>query len=1228
MRKPVKYTLLGMIPVVLLGIFTGFFLCGSFFLTRVVLPVLSGRAGIEIAAERMEWSPFLSRLKAEKLRIGPVRSPCFQAEHAEFTYALQELLRGNWTFSDLFVERGDFTLFRVAGGWSCFRPAPASAAEERSGEKKGGAPAEKRSPPRFDLSRIRVADSRLTLVYGESGSGGAFELSGLSGSSPAFRNGEPFAAELSGRVKLATSRASHVDDGRVTLSFEAMLDEALRLRALKTKCGFTELAGTVGGVALDGGALSLDLEAEEHDGGFEIDRFQLIQSRNGTPRSIMDLSGAIRRAPLSIRVEVKRGTVSPEVMAICTDLGFGFNPGHATLECRGKFSYGNRCLSSDGMLRLTRSGDAIFGLERIDIPDFRLDVEHRAEVDFNSSRIDLARFSATVVTEGRESASLRLRKPVRYSWQTRGKENTQSAEFDLSFDRFDLSQLRFALPPESPLRSLNGKFSAKAQLLFRHNLSSVGVLGNGRLEEGGWRFNGRRFPAGEARVGVDLLLRRNLDVQGNSITLSLHEGERELAAFSCSGSGSLPRREGRLRMRMERIDPDFAVWFFPAGAPYAAGWKRLELSPAELSAAVTVARGGRAIRVQTLELSAERRGNPFATLRLTPFTWDAETGALDHGPGFTFRGSLPAEAVNPLIGTAAKFRSGAFECALTGKLNRNLNGGLIDGTCSLDEAVLDGLHGRRFAGFGVQNRFSLYLPDFQTLEVKTADFYLRSRGRPALRLECPGTFQFQEGRYRGEWQLRYLNEQFLSLLAPNLAAEAQFSGRIQVNAQNHFESFRAACALECSRWLPPDRAGEPFSGRLLAVFDSSPHHWSVRNFRLKFSRAEQLLADFTGECRVDRFRADGPVSIRLSSRQLEFGDLLKLFSGGGLFGSADAAASAHSATPAPAKTGAVGKGALSSLHFGPRPIDFGCRLEKVRLTPELAGALEGRFRLREGSVHSEYLNVTLDGARFDGKVRAESVPEGIRCSLAVRGNDRMPCRPLLEFLTGVRSEGFEGVLSSLDSSVNWLDDGTEGSFPATLSGYFRMKLRDVVIPNGLSNSLFGRLFLLPVDLVGQLSSLMPEELNSLSDGFFSGSSLRWALRTLRLSSGTLELSADRGEVMVRECRFLGDWIDRISFSGMFQLGGDQNLQLESQLLIAGIPLTVPVRGTLSKPSISLQPGAIAGVGEFVNRIRVLKLFDFENRIGVEPALLIHDLSPKETLRELRYIFDELFKRKR
>lgn len=1238
MRRPVKYTLLGAIPVVLAGIFTGFFLCGSFFLSRVVLPAVSRRAGIEIVADQVNWSCFSSRLEAENLRIGPADAPCFSAGRAAFRYGLPELFGGTLKFSEILVERGEFTLFRVPGGWSCFRPR----AQDNSTGKTPEEPAEsavrrdpetqRKKPLQFDLSQIRIVDSRLMLVYGQTGAGGAFELSNLSGSAPVFRNGELFSAELSGRVKLATSRASQVDDGRMTLVLNSHLNEALFPESLELKCELAGLAGRVGGAELHGGALSLEMKARARGRGVDVEQFHLVQSRNGEPRSVIDLSGAMQWAPFSIRADFTRGTVSPEVLAVCTDLGLGFNPGEATLECRGKFSYGGRRFSSDGMIRLTRTGEAIFGLERIDVPDFRLDVTHRAVVDLNRSEIDLARFSATMTAGGRESASLRLRRPVRYSWLTRADEKRENAEFDLVLDRFDLQLLRFALPGDSPVRGIGGQLSGKVQLLCRHNLSSVGVLGNGRLEKGRGEIGGRRIPADEALFGLDLQLRRNFDFQANSVTLSLQKEAQEIGALACSGKGSLRRGEAELQLRFERLVPELATWFEPACAPFVAIWRRAGVSPADLSAAVAFADGGRSVHIRDGKLTAERAGKPFATLQLNSFSWFPQSGTLNHGPEFSFRCAGPLSLVNPFLPPErGRVLAGEFQCALTGRLNRQLDGGVIDGECALDGIGLR-CGAKEFSGFGVQNRLSLYFPDFNTVEIKTADFYLRRHGRPALRLECPGTFQFQEGRYRGEWQLRYLNEQFLKLFSPTLAREAQLTGKVQVTAQNHFEAFRAAVALECSRWLAATREELPCNGRLLAVFESSPRQWAVRNFQLKFNRAELPLADFTGECRVDRFQEDGPVAVRLSSPRVELGELLKLFSRDGAFRSSEGEEAAPRGDGAPAETlraGARPAGRrVPALFFGRRPVDFGCRFEKLRLAPELEATLEGRFRLKEGEARSEYLNFTLNGARFDAEVRASSRPEGIRGELAVRGDDRLACRPLLELLAGVRDDGFEGVLSSLNTRLSWLDDGRENGFLNTLSGYFRMKLRNVVIPNGVANTLFGRLLLLPVDLAGKLSTLMPDELAALPGRIFSASSLQQTLRTIQFSSGDLDLSADHGEVIVRECRFLGDWIDRIGFSGRFQLGSEQKLQLESQLSIGGIPLTLPVRGTLTRPEIDLQRGATAGIGDFIRRIQALKLVDFGTDSDGEPALLIHDLSPKETLRELRYIFDGLFKQKR
>ena len=73
---------------------------------------------------------------------------------------------------------------------------------------------------------------------------------------------------------------------------------------------------------------------------------------------------------------------------------------------------------------------------------------------------------------------------------------------------------------------------------------------------------------------------------------------------------------------------------------------------------------------------------------------------------------------------------------------------------------------------------------------------------------------------------------------------------------------------------------------------------------------------------------------------------------------------------------------------------------------------------------------------------------------------------------------------------------------------------------------------------------------------------------------------------------------------------------------------MPVRGTLTRPVVDIQQGATAGISDFIQRVHALKLIDFGTDSSGEPALLIRDLPLKDTLRELRYIFDELFKQKR
>lgn len=95
-----------------------------------------------------------------------------------------------------------------------------------------------------------------------------------------------------------------------------------------------------------------------------------------------------------------------------------------------------------------------------------------------------------------------------------------------------------------------------------------------------------------------------------------------------------------------------------------------------------------------------------------------------------------------------------------------------------------------------------------------------------------------------------------------------------------------------------------------------------------------------------------------------------------------------------------------------------------------------------------------------------------------------------------------------------------------------------------------QLFLYPVDLVSQLGRMVPEQLGQLDTSLLARDGLGSHLRTVRFSNGDVRLRADDGRVTVEECRFDGDWVNRMTFSGSVELTGERKLDLVSRLSVS------------------------------------------------------------------------------
>lgn len=291
--------------------------------------------------------------------------------------------------------------------------------------------------------------------------------------------------------------------------------------------------------------------------------------------------------------------------------------------------------------------------------------------------------------------------------------------------------------------------------------------------------------------------------------------------------------------------------------------------------------------------------------------------------------------------------------------------------------------------------------DFNALDVKMFNFYMRRLGKPALRLECPGVWNFSEGSYRGDWAIRYLNEQFVQLLDPALAAAVQLTGSMQVIVRDHFETVRLAGAVECPRWLLPE-PGVPLEGRLGFVLSKNPSELSLSQFQAALRRGGPLV-DLSGGFRVDLVKPDGGVNLQLHSSLIDLDKLIELFQPIAAAAQArheaenkknEAAATAEAESVKKEKTAVpvVEKAPPPVLDFGPRPVDVEVLADEIRLSSGVSGSLNSRILFDRNRMNTNYFRIVLNQAQYDAELAAASGAEGVRCMARVRGSEPLALR--------------------------------------------------------------------------------------------------------------------------------------------------------------------------------------------------------------------------------------------
>ncbi|NLK83521.1 MAG: hypothetical protein GX280_05490 [Lentisphaerae bacterium] len=134
-----------------------------------------------------------------------------------------------------------------------------------------------------------------------------------------------------------------------------------------------------------------------------------------------------------------------------------------------------------------------------------------------------------------------------------------------------------------------------------------------------------------------------------------------------------------------------------------------------------------------------------------------------------------------------------------------------------------------------------------------------------------------------------------------------------------------------------------------------------------------------------------------------------------------------------------------------------------------------------------------------------------------------------------------------------------------LEGEWLASYRNVVIPNEFQQTVLGRIFFLPFQLIGELKTAVfgvPSTNQRLKNIF---SRVVQSRKNVEFSHGIINASASDGRINLDKVLFTGDFVKELKFDGYLGFGSDQRMLVHSRINLEETILPLTIRGTVYHP---------------------------------------------------------------
>ncbi len=1159
MKKPFKYILWGMLPTAALTVFAFFFLTGSFFITRAVLPLCSRQWGVDVGASQVNWSIWSSHVEFRDLTVGPLSDPYFKATSGKFDYNLAALLKGNLKFSHILVNQGVYIIHM-----------------ERPDDPAADATADN-DPVLIDLSDGKAVDSNVVITFGSGQSPSAIEFTRLNFEFDRFANDQRLTGSARSDIRYASSRNSHVDSGQLDFKISTKLNEKLLPETMKLHAALSRLKGEISERKLDNANLKVIIDATDNHDLLEIKELTVVEAdKRDITLSKANLKGAVNWEPFGFRSEFHIERLSETTVAVLCDLLGNFNPGYGNLSASGEVEYFKRKLRANGQVNVERSGSAVFGQKKYDIVPFSVSAQYDFLIDLGKRMTDLKKFDLCINDKTKEIASVHLDTPVKYSWSQAAEVNPDKtpACFRLNFRDFDLNILRFLTPSESEFLLNSGRLNAEMLFSIDHDFAQAKLTGEAKIDNSELKLLNTRVPL-NSTCAFAVAVNKKMDYKLTKFDLTLNSHQKLLGKLQLSGTGNLKNETGALSVGAVELQTEIIKLFMPGDQEKTLKTiDRMHFNNIGCTVNFLYDLEHPKLDVKTVSAEFKYLGNSTVKIEVMPFVYLPLEKTVDKDWQIKITGKLPAANLNTLIERPDfKFNAGNFGLNVRTSVARDFSSSLIKGDFNLDNLDFT-VKGKDYRNLSLQGLTAIYLPNYDSVEISTFNLYLKNDNRSATRVEIPGKIDLKNQTFSFNADIRYLNENFANIFTDTDVMSLNISGPVGVSGNLTEHSYKVNCSLNFDNCVLPNLSGNNLSGSLIANYESVNNLDSLRRFLLKVKDQKGDVMDLS--LRKAYNPTLNQTEYQLRSSFVDFDKLKGLFADGG-------------------KVKAEAKEKIEKrLDFGTGKTFVDCSVGKIHWGKDFNTSFRGNFLLDDNSIALSDGKLRGDGGEFDVQLNAQNVTEGIRYRFRVlTAAGPMNLMPFYGLLTEGEQTNLTGKIDRIDGEIFLTDDGGNDWVTRSVSGYLAADFSKLSVPNSVAFGPFGNILLLPVYSISKFYRLFDTgitDVKNLSQMTQNEKTVLKNINSIYFDRGGFKINFHKGAGQIESCRFGGDPVRDLTFAGIFELDGEQNINMESNMNISGISLTLPITGTLYSPKISFVNSA----RETLMKIPEVYIMDMEN----------------------------------